>query len=166
MATDGATNSDSNLSWPGDDPAVTTLQAYCEKLVRNDYLKGGDLQKILTAPGANSTVTVTADDPAAVSLGGRSALKVHRVTGTDASTTIFATTANYTYNTALPATAAPYGDKGFVVLRKGGDGSVFRKNQATQANTGGDFARFQNAVGVLTADATAESATTVLTNPQ
>jgi prepilin-type N-terminal cleavage/methylation domain-containing protein len=166
MATDGATNSDSNLSWPGDDATVTTLQAYCEKLVRNDYLKGGDLQKILTAPGANCAVTVGAADPPSVALAGSSALKVHRVTGTDPSTTIFAVTANYTYNTALPATAVPYGDKGFVVMRKGGDGSVFRKNQATQANTGNDFARFQNAIGVLTTNATAELPGMVLTNPQ
>ena len=166
MATDGATNSDSNLSWPGDDAGVTTLQAYCEKLVRNDYLKGGDLQKIFTAPGANCTVTVSADEPPALTLAGKSALKVHRVTGADASTAIFATTANYTYNTALSATIAPYADKGFVVMRKGGDGSVFRKNQATQANTGGDLAKFQNAIGTLTGNATAESAGMVLTNPQ
>ena len=166
MATDGATNSDANLSWPGDDAAVTSLQAYCEKLVRNDYLKGGDLQKILNAPGTNCIVTVSAADPPAVTLAGRNALKVHRVTGTDASTTIFATTANYTYNTALPATTAPYADKGFVVMRKGGDGSVFRKNQATQANTGDDLARFQNAIGTLTTNVTAESPSLVLTNPQ
>jgi prepilin-type N-terminal cleavage/methylation domain-containing protein len=167
MATDGATNSDSNLSWPGDDVAVTSLQAYCEKLVRNDYLKGGDLQKILNAPGTNCTVTVSgpADAPT-VALAGRNALKVHRVTGTDPSTTIFAVTANYTYNNTLPTAVAPYGDKGFVVMRKGGDGSVFRKNQATQANTGGDLARFQNAIGTLTTNATAESASMVLTNPQ
>ena len=163
MATDGATNSDPNLSWPGDDAAVTTLQAYCEKLVRNDYLKGGDLQKILNAPGTNCTVAVSAADPPDVTLTGTSALKVYRVTGTDASNTLFAVTANYTYNTALPAATAPYGDKGFVVMRKGGDGSVYRKNQATQANTNNEFPKFQNAIGVLTAGAAAEAPAMVLT---
>ena len=57
MATDGGTNSDPNLSWPGDDPALTDLQGYCTKLVQNDYLKAGDLQKILNAPGSNCNVT-------------------------------------------------------------------------------------------------------------
>lgn len=166
MATDGATNSDPNLSWPGDDTAMTTLQAYCEKLVRNDYLKGGDLQKILNAPGSNCNVTVSTDTPPSVTLAGTSALKVYRVTSTDASNTIFAVTANYTYNTALPAATAPYGDKGFVVMRKGGDGSVLRKNQATQANTGDDLAKFQNATGILTTNASAETPAMVLTNPK
>ncbi|MEY2520762.1 MAG: hypothetical protein QOF24_2521 [Verrucomicrobiota bacterium] len=166
MATDGATNSDPNLSWPGDDTAMTTLQAYCEKLVRNDYLKGGDLQKILNAPGSNCNVTVSTDTPPSVTLAGTSALKVYRVTSTDASNTIFAVTANYTYNTALPPATAPYGDKGFVVMRKGGDGSVLRKNQATQANTGDDLAKFQNATGILTTNASAETPAMVLTNPK
>jgi prepilin-type N-terminal cleavage/methylation domain-containing protein len=166
MATDGATNSDPNLSWPGDDPTITTLQAYCEKLVRNDYLKGGDLQKILNAPGSNCNVTVSTDTPPSVTLAGTSALKVYRVTSTDASNTIFAVTANYTYNTALPPATAPYGDKGFVVMRKGGDGSVLRKNQATQANTGDDLAKFQNATGILTTNASAETPAMVLTNPK
>ena len=166
MATDGATNSDPNLSWPGDDAAVLSLADYCQKLVRNDYLKGGDLQKILNAPGTSCNVTVSADASPTVTLAGTSALKVYRVTSTDASNTIFAVTANYTYNTLLPAAAAPYGDKGFVVMRKGGDGSVLRKNQATDANTGGDLAKFQNATGILTTGAAAESAAMVLTKPQ
>ena len=57
MATDGAANSNPAYSWPGDDPAVTSLEAYCNKLVQNDYLKPGDIQKILNAPGASCNVT-------------------------------------------------------------------------------------------------------------
>jgi hypothetical protein len=34
----------------------------------------------------------------------------------DPSSTIFAVTANYVYDTTPVATAAPYGDKGFVVM--------------------------------------------------
>ncbi len=52
-----ATNSNPAYSWPGDDPALTSLEAYCTKLVQNDYLKAGDIQKILNAPGANCNVT-------------------------------------------------------------------------------------------------------------
>lgn len=165
MATDGAANSDPNYSWPGEDATMTTLQAYCTKLVRNDYLKVGDLQKILNAPGATCTVTSDEADPPTVTLTGKSALKTYKIKDVDGSNTIFAVSANYTYNTAPPATAAPYGDKGFVVFRKGGDASVLRKNQATQANTGGDINKFKNAVGVLTGGATTEAPAMVLTNP-
>ena len=59
MATDGAANSDPNYSWPGDGAptAPSSLADYCTKLVQNDYLKAGDLQKILNAPGATYAVT-------------------------------------------------------------------------------------------------------------
>ena len=33
--------------------------------------------------------------------------------------------------TALSAAAQPFGDKGFVVIHKGGDGAAFKKQQAT-----------------------------------
>jgi prepilin-type N-terminal cleavage/methylation domain-containing protein len=79
MATDGGANSDPNLSWPGDDPALADLQGYCTKLVQNNYLKVGDLQKILNAPGANCTVTGVAGPPATVTLAGTSALKVRKL---------------------------------------------------------------------------------------
>ena len=150
MATDGATNSDPNYSWPGNDPEMRTLQAYCTKLVNNDYLKAGDLQKILNAPGATCQVKPPATSDSEVELTGTSALKVYRVSESDASNTIFAATSNFTYDTALPPGGIPYGDKGFVVMRKGGDASVFRKNQATKSNTGGDIKKYQSAVGVLT----------------
>ena len=172
MATDGAANSDPNFSWPGDDatPATTTLQAYATKLVRNDYLKAGDLQKILNAPGTNLQVTAAADETSEVTLGGKCALKVYRVHESDASNTIFVVTANYTYDQPLLPSAVPYGDKGFVVMRKGGDASIFRKNQATHTNTG-TVDKFKNAMGVLTVIPPAtsppdqEAANMVLTNP-
>ena len=170
MATDGAANSDPNYSWPGDDTSVTTLEAYISKLVQNDYLKAGDAQKILNAPGAICTVTATTTSGVTTAkLGGKSALKVYKAKEVDASSTIFCDTANYSYNTTLDASKAPYGDKGFVVIRKGGDASIFLKNQATTANTGGDMSKFQNSVGLLPTSSgavpTAEDSTMVLTYP-
>ena len=155
MATDGAANSDPNYSWPGDDPTIregASLQAYCEKLVQNDYLKAGDLQKMLSAPGATLTAATSGSDPVTLALTGASALKVYKVRDVDASNTIFATTSNYVYNATPAATAAPYGDKGFVVIRKGGDAATFRKNQSAQANYGNDPGKFQSAVGKLPGD--------------
>ncbi len=169
MATDGAANSDPNYSWPGDDAAVTTLEAYCTKLVQNDYLKAGDLQKILNAPGANCTVTSNAGPPATVTLGGKSGLKVYKVKEVDPSNTIFSASANYSYNTALNNATVPYGDKGFVVMRKGGDAAIFRKNQATTAGYSNDGAKFQAAIGRVSGDtegsASTGDGTAALTNP-
>jgi prepilin-type N-terminal cleavage/methylation domain-containing protein len=174
MALDGSTNSDANLSWPGDyavAAGVTTLQDYCNKLVQNDYLKPADLPKILSAPGATCTMTSATDASGVttVTLAGKSGLKVYKVKDTDSGNTIFAVTANYTYNMALNSATAPYGDKGFIVMHKGGDAVSLKKNNASQTNYSGSAANFQSAVGKLTGDpdntVSAESAAKILTNP-
>ena len=81
-------------------PRRPAWHEYCTKLVQNDYLKPGDLQKILNAPGASCVVTPA---PAMPAIGRRfadkSALKVYKVKDTDASNTIFAVSANYIYAT-------------------------------------------------------------------
>ncbi len=151
MATDGTTNSNPEFSWPGDDEDVKSLADYCDKLVKNDYLKHGDLQKILNAPGANCTVSASGD----VTLDGKSGIKVYPVQEVDGSNTIFATSANYDYNKALDPKVPPFGDKGFVVIRKGGDASVYRKNEATSDGWGKSEDKFQQAVGKLPAGKTA-----------
>jgi prepilin-type N-terminal cleavage/methylation domain-containing protein len=147
MALDGAANSDANLAWPGDySPALSNLQDYCTKLVQNDYLKASDLAKVLSAPGATCTATASGT-PATVTLSGTSGLKVYPVTSADASNVIFAVTSNYVYNTALTTTVSPYGDKGFVVVRKGGDASVLRKSNAVAAAGPTGAASFESTVG-------------------
>ena len=165
MATDGAANSNPAYSWPGDDPAVTSLESYCNKLIQNDYLKPGDIQKILNAPGATCNVTTIVGPPASVTLAGKSALKVYKVKEADSSSTIFSVSSNYAYNAALDTTKAPYGDKGFVVMRRGGDAGVYRKNEATQSGWNNDLNKFVAAIGRLPGDSTDDTAT-ALTNPQ
>src|SRR5207237_8659716 len=59
--------------------------------------------------------------------------------------------AKYTYNTARAATTSPFGDKGFVVMRKGGDAISLRKNNAL-ASSYANASAFQSAVGKLTGD--------------
>ena len=164
MATDGATNSDPAYAWPGAYDE-TTLSSYLGRLVSNEYLQVGDLQKILNAPGITCTVTPTGggsgggsgsgSGAGTLSISGRPALKVYRVVDTNSANTLFAVSNNFTYNTPLPATgadSAPYADKGFVVMRKGGDAAVLRKNQA-QAGSDSDAARkYQATVGKLPDD--------------
>lgn len=167
MATDGAANSNADHAWPGDYAGLASLTDYCTKLVQNDYLKVGDLQKILNAPGVNCTVN-SSGNPPTVTLSGPAALKVYKVKDVDASNTIFSVTANYVYNTALTPTGAPYGDKGFVVMRRGGDAGIYRKNQATVTGWNNDPLKFQSGIGRLPGDTegtVASEAGVVLTNP-
>lgn len=150
MTTDGATTNDPTLAWPGDDAALTTIEGFCQKLYQGDYLQPADIQKILNAPGATCTVSSTAaNNTKTLTLAGKPALTVFKVQGNNPGTTVFATSANYKFNTALVASDVPYGDGGFVVFRKAGDGAVYNKNQATKSGWSNDDKKFMTAIGVL-----------------
>ncbi len=127
MSLDSTTTGDTNIGWPGDIPTKTW--AGWAGLVTNGYLGTNDFLKILGAPGI-----VPAGDPAALVVGAKSgrAVILYPITETnDASYTLF-TSANFS-NAATPtvpgASNLPYGIKGFVVFRKGGDGSVLQNRQ-------------------------------------
>src|SRR5947199_1149602 len=61
MANDGAATGDQSLAWAGDMVAAdrASLQAYFNALLRGGYLKGADVAKLISAPGAGPTVNVT-----------------------------------------------------------------------------------------------------------
>ena len=172
MALDGNVNADVNYQWPGDytAPTITTLSAYSSKLVTNQYLKVGDLAKLLSGPGAivGATSTTDAAGTTTVVLTGTPGLKVYELHDGDSANTIFAVSNNFTYNTALTPTVSPLGDKGFVVIRKGGDCLSLRKNNALAASYANASA-FQSAVGKLTGDVDgvlgSEASTLVLAFP-
>jgi prepilin-type N-terminal cleavage/methylation domain-containing protein len=155
MALDGSANSDPNLGWPAD-VGDTTLQDYMQRLIRNDYLKPGDVAKLLSGPGASCTATFTGTGlTGTLQLGGtKAALKVYPVAEANASNAVFCVSANYVYGTDLAAANAgvpnnPFGDKGFVVQRKGGDASILRKTDAKPASgSAADIATFESKVGV------------------
>lgn len=122
----------------GDGPSWTTTNAAAmgfsvwQTTVTNGYLQTQDLAKMLTAPG--KTVAV-ADIPAAVA---KSAVTVYAVDEADAANTLFASTANYTpYEQITSASPSPYKEKGFVVIRKGGDASILQARQSTNATVVG-----------------------------
>ena len=155
MSNDGSATGDATSAWPGDiTPALPAdLLAYLNILCGKGYLKGGDAIKMMNAPSASYTATVntvSGVDQLSASAG-VAALKVWMVQDVDPATTIFAATHNYIYDTALLNNAVPYGTKGFVTIRKGGDASVFRVGQATMTGwTNGTT--FQNSVGYKVGD--------------
>jgi prepilin-type N-terminal cleavage/methylation domain-containing protein len=149
MSNDGAASGDPTLAWPGDmtlgaPPGAPpgTLAEYVDVLVTKGYLKAGDIAKLLNAPGA--ACTVTPGTPIGVT--GKSALKVWLVKDAYPSNTVFATSRNYDYDKPLLSPDVPYGDKGFIVVRKGGDASVFRAGQAVDTGWP-NGTQFQGTVG-------------------
>src|SRR5258705_1279526 len=67
MSNDGADTGDATLVYPGDYlPALGTLEAYVNTVVKPGYLKGGDIGKLFSAPSANLTIGVVIGPPEVV----------------------------------------------------------------------------------------------------
>ena len=155
MANDGAATGDNTSAWPGDLATVpTTMIGYLNNILAKGYLKGADALKLCTAPSAGFTATVTtnADGTDTLSLpGGTSALKVWMLRDVDPATSIFCTSRNYLYDLPLVANSVPYGTRGFITVKKGGDATVYRLGQAT--TTGWQSPTiFQSSVGFKPGD--------------
>jgi len=156
MSNDGSATGDTTSAWPGDLPTLPgTTTAYLNVLCGKGYLKGADAIKLMNAPSANYTANVTTTNGIDQLSGqaGTPALKVWLDQDVMPATTIFCTTMNYIYDTALLGTAVPYGTKGFVTIKKGGDAAIYRVGQATDSGwTSGTV--FQNSVGQKATDST------------
>jgi len=162
MASDGEANEDPSLGWPGDLKArnrIANLSDFVTHLVCKGYLRPGDL-KILSAVGykayegkltssSNGTLIIPPFSEE------NCAFKVYLVKKDDPADTVFLASKNYTYNKLLTdPKAKPFGDRGFIVFRKGGDGAVLKNQQAQSLNL----------VGSLPGGGTVESAENCL-NP-
>jgi prepilin-type N-terminal cleavage/methylation domain-containing protein len=90
----------------------------------NAGLATNEIKKLLSASGVNAAWPPTAAS---------SAINVYGVVDSSPGNAIFMTTKNWdaTSPAALESDALPYGDKGFVVFRKGGDGAIYTGRQAT-----------------------------------
>jgi prepilin-type N-terminal cleavage/methylation domain-containing protein len=160
MSNDGSATGDASSAWPGDltTGIPTTLTQYLNILCGKGYLKGGDAIKLMNATGASYTATVaTTNGIDSLSGGaGNPALKVWMNQDVDPATTVFCTSHNYVYDTPLNSTDVPYGTKGFITVKKGGDAAVYRVGQATAGGWSGTNpgTSFQNAVGSKVGDPT------------
>jgi hypothetical protein len=62
--------------------------------------------------------------------------KIYQVRESDPSNTVFMATKNFTYNKELtPDSPNPYKEKGFILIRKFGDGTVYQKQQTKSLST-------------------------------
>ena len=127
MAADGQTTGDTNLVWPGDS-ASATWSTWATGLTTGGYLSTNDFNKMLNAQGVSRppNTVATAATP--------SALSVYKVKDSSPMQAIFVSSANFvTPGTALLVSALPFGNKAFVVMRRGGDGLVYQGAQATNS---------------------------------
>ena len=131
MAMESVSTGDTNLGWLGDLSSVTDVQTYASLLVSNDYLKPADAVKVFSVPSITpGTVSGTG-----VTIGtANTGFTFYKVGDNDANVSVFITTKNYIYDTDLDSTRKPFGDAAFMVMRKGGDGAIYRKAQAKLTN--------------------------------
>ncbi len=116
--------------WPGTNGPITFAN-WRDSLT--NILTESDLRKMFSAPRVSVTNALT------VAMAG-TAFNVYQVGNIEDSGAVFITTKNWnaaTPGTAPLATASPYGDKGVVVMRRGGDGQVFQQRFITNTNAVG-----------------------------
>jgi len=124
-ALDAFTTQDNTIGWPGD-VGISGGEALSGMLIANKYLNARDAAKVFAAGGIKAATGVSDSIPEA-----NIAFTFEDVVESDSGTTVFAYTKNYTYGSNIEdgTTTEPFKDAGFVVMRKGGDGAVYRAQQ-------------------------------------
>ena len=146
MAEDGIKTSNKALGWPGDLVSSRTMpctvSSFVKVLVNNEYLKPNDLRIFGAAGIALFTGSDTNKFVATPGPGNNCAFTVYCIQQSDAADAIFLSTINATLDVSsttfsIDAKAQPFGDKGYVIFHKGGDGQILRKEQAKKPNLQG-----------------------------
>lgn len=144
MALDRHTTGDQNIGWPGDIngglPESADASDFAKILVETGYISRDNL-KVFTAPGippAPDLANLTRENVA---------FAIGRVTEVSPGSTLFIVSCNYIGPPeGLDPGQAPFGSRGWVAMRKGGDGSNYR---STQAHFDPKDARMHELVGLL-----------------
>jgi prepilin-type N-terminal cleavage/methylation domain-containing protein len=148
MALDATTTGDTNIGWPGDLPNKTWA-GWVTNAVPG-YITTNDMAKLLSAPGITVPATADLSGLTAGQANNGRAVILYQVSVTNNNTAVLFSSANFTNSesggTALSGSALPYGDKGFIVFRKGGDGAVLQARQvgSTFTNIIGEFVPVAN----------------------
>lgn len=134
MALDGATTGETNLNWPGNTGG--TYSNWMTNLVPA-YLSTNDLRMLMSAP----QVSVPRSHLPAMK---ETAFLVYAVRNEDSTNSVFLTTANFTNTPAggmsLNSRTKPYGNRNFVVMRRGGNGDILQPKDAGNPARVGSFA--------------------------
>jgi len=115
--------------WPGASNTNVSSFALWITALTNGYLSPQEIQKLMTAQSE-----VAANPPTATP----NAFNVYQVGNVEDSLAVFITTKNWnaTARATLPTSVnKPYGDKGVVVFRRGGDGVIVQNRFLTNTNS-------------------------------
>ena len=134
MALDGVTKGDTNLGWPGDTGGSFTN--WTAQILKGGYLTTNDLCKLLSAFGC---IVPSGKIPPM----NETAVRVYAATKDSTGDVVLFTSGKFTNTPTggepLSPSAKPFGNKGFVVFRKGGDGGFYLRKQVGQTNLIGSF---------------------------
>jgi prepilin-type N-terminal cleavage/methylation domain-containing protein len=136
MALDATTTGDTNVGWPGDMPSPGWA-TWATNVVAG-YMTTNDFMKMVSAPGITAPPNTS---PSGLTPGTKSgrAIILYNISETNDSSFVLFSSANFTNTIGggqrPDKSALPYGDKGFVVFRKGGDGAVLQARQTGSAFT-------------------------------
>lgn len=131
-AADAFTTQSTSFGWPGDvNPQIKDGTALSQMLIENGYLEPQDAAKVFAAGEIRAMPNPTTSiDTEFI------AFEFQPVSESDPGTTIFAFTKNYTYGEDIEKGSdnEPFKDHGFVVMRKGGDGAVYKRTQGDETD--------------------------------
>jgi prepilin-type N-terminal cleavage/methylation domain-containing protein len=124
-AVDAFTTQSTEFGWPGD-IGISGGEDLSKMLIANGYLEPQDAAKVFAAGEIRAAAGVSDSIP-----DNNIAFKFEPVSESDPGTTLFAYTKNYTYGSEIEKgnKTPPFRDAGFVVIRKGGDGAVYKITQ-------------------------------------
>ncbi|CAN5769646.1 hypothetical protein BH09VER1_BH09VER1_45870 [soil metagenome] len=140
MALDGTTTGDTNIGWPGDTGG--SYAAWQSNLIAGKYLSAEDFCRLVAEPKAKESDwspgkiwnSLFGSKPAlVVPTANTNAVLVYAVRETTDGNAVFLSSANFT-NTpdgGLPPStnAVPFGQHGFVIFHKAGDGMILANCQ-------------------------------------
>lgn len=129
------TTTGSGLGWPSTN--YTSAPAYFTALIKSNIFQWADA-KIFIAAGPFKAATASQGTVET----GNIAFKVYSVDEADDGNVVFLTTKNFKYTASGNdgISGSPFGTKGFVVFRKGGDGLFYTKvESAKDTNTIGSL---------------------------
>ena len=134
MAMDATTTGATNMGWPGDNTSPS-FSAWSTALCSGD-LSVHDFCKLCSAPGV---VVSSGKIPTAAS---ETAFHIYPVSEESPSNAIFLITRNATLHgsgenttVTLDATKKPYGNKGCVIMHRGGDAVILLPSQLTNTSS-------------------------------
>jgi len=114
------TTAGSGASWTvGSDGSMLTVATFSQELTNGKYLTDADLRKIFAAPGILIPANTTTFNAANI------AFSIMETSENSPSDQPFLITRNWQSGTL--SSNAPYGEKGFIVFRKGGDGGTYSR---------------------------------------